>query len=131
MKGIGVSPGMAIGRALRVVRQKVAATGVLLSGKEAVQAEVERYRQAVKGSVKEIRTLITAQAGAAADILETHIEMLTDPQLDNDILEHIQAQKNNASDAVHKVTTLLAATFRNMEDPYLSARATDIEDIGQ
>jgi phosphotransferase system enzyme I (PtsI) len=140
MKGIGVSPGMAIGRALRVVRQKTAATGILLSNEEAVQAEVERYRQAVKDSVAEIRTLITAQTGtasptalprAAADILETHIEMLTDPQLGNDILEHIQTKKNNASDAVYKVTTRLATTFRNMEDPYLSARATDIEDIGQ
>lgn len=131
---------MAIGRALRVVRQKTAATGILLSNEEAVQAEVERYRQAVKDSVAEIRTLITAQTGtasptalprAAADILETHIEMLTDPQLGNDILEHIQTKKNNASDAVYKVTTRLATTFRNMEDPYLSARATDIEDIGQ
>jgi len=131
MKGIGVSPGIAIGKALRVVRQKVSATGVLLSGDEAVRAEIDRYRQAVKDSIAEIRGLISAQSDATADILETHIEMLTDSQLDNDILELIQVRKKNASDAVLEVTGRLVAAFRNIEDPYLSARAADIGDIGQ
>ena len=115
---------------------------MLLSGDEAVRAEVDKYRAAINHSVEDIRSLITTQAGAAAppgtpsptaaaDILETHIEMLTDPQLDTDILELIQVDKKNASDAVLEVTGRLAETFRNMEDPYLSARASDIEDIGQ
>lgn len=140
MKGIGVSPGISIGRVLRVVRQKAATTGILLSGDDAVREEVGRYKDAVNRSVAEIKTLITAQAGAAApttppgaavDILEAHIEMLTDPQLESDILERIQAEKKNASDAVLEVTGRLVETFRNMDDPYLSARAADIEDIAQ
>ena len=142
MKGIGVSPGISIGRALRVVRQKAATTGILLSDDEAVREEVGRYKDAVNHSVKDIRTLITIQEGstppigsvlpgAAADILEAHIEMLTDPQLESDILEQIRVGKKNASDAVLEVTGRLVETFRNMEDPYLSARAADIEDIAQ
>lgn len=135
MRGIGVSPGISIGRVLRVVRQKAATTGILLSGDEAVREEVDRYRAAIDHSVAEIKTLIGAQTGTtpsgAADILEAHIEMFTDPQLESAVLERIQVGKKNASDAVLEVTGQLIETFRNMEDPYLAARAADIEDIGQ
>ncbi|HVU56102.1 MAG TPA: phosphoenolpyruvate--protein phosphotransferase [Puia sp.] len=159
MKGIGVSPGIAIGRVLRVVRQKIVASGISLSSDAAVLEEIDRYRQAVKSSVAEIRALITRVPtsdtstptvpstpstptassdtstppplpGAAADILETHIEMLTDPQLDSDILEQIQTGRKNAIDAVQEVVGRFAGTFRNMKDPYLSARVADMEDIG-
>jgi phosphotransferase system enzyme I (PtsI) len=140
MKGIGVSPGIAIGRVLRVVRQKVATTGILLSGEEDILEEVDRYRTALDHSVAEIRSLITAQrshispkvlSGTAADILDTHVEMLMDPQLDSDILEKIRSERKTASDAIQEVVERLIETFRNMEDPYLSARAADVDDIGR
>jgi phosphotransferase system enzyme I (PtsI) len=131
MKGIGVSPGIVIGRVLRVVRQKAAMSGILLSNEEEVRGEIDRYLAAIDHSIAEIKTLIGAQVGAAVDILETHIEILTDPQLSDDVLETIRVGKKNAPDAVQKVIDRYIETFRNMEDPYLSARAADIDDIGR
>src|SRR4051812_41206991 len=116
MKGVGVSPGISIGRARWVVRQSMAPTGVLLEGVEAIQAEVMKFRVAVQQAAAEVSALINqvlapTDAGAAA-ILETHIEMITDPQLESDVLEKIEGEKKNAVDAVHEVVGQLAETFR-------------------
>jgi len=135
MKGIGVSPGISIGRALWVTKHTAALTGVLLADEGAILEEIDRYKEAVACSVAEVEQLIAQippmLSGEAAAILETHIELLTDPQLDSDILEKIQGEKKNAGDAVQEVTDQLVQAFKNMNDDYLSARAADIEDIGR
>ena len=134
MKGIGVSPGISIGRALWVSKHTPALTGVLLAGEAAIREEISKYKAAVARSVAEVKELIahtspTLSAEATA-ILETHIELLSDPQLDSDILEKIQGEKKNARDAVLEVTDRLVQSFKNMDDDYLKARAADIADIG-
>src|SRR6187399_954539 len=130
MKGVGVSPGISIGRARWVVRQSMTPTGVLLEGAEAIQTEVMKFRVAVQQAAAEVSALIGQSSAEAAAILETHIEMITDPQLESDVLEKIEGDRKNAVDAVHEVAGRLAETFRNMEDAYFRERAADIEDIG-
>lgn len=130
MKGTGVSPGISIGRARWVTRQRVTPTGIRLDGNKAVAAETARFQAAIVSAVAEIEALInTSQAGAAA-ILETHISLITDPQLENDVLEQIEGERKNAVDAVHTVISRWAEMFSNMEDVYFQERAVDIEDVG-
>src|SRR5882762_812573 len=135
MKGVGVSPGISIGRALWVNKQTTTLTGVVLANEKAILEEIKKYKQAIARSIADIEELIAhtspGLSDTAAAILDTHIELLSDPQLDSDILEKIRGEKKNAWDAVLEATKQIAQTFKNMHDEYLSARAADIEDIAQ
>ena len=133
MKGIGVSPGIAIGKAFVLKRQEAAMTGVLLEHDAQVLQEVERFDEAVDRAVHDIETLTSGENLYLQDdelaVLETHIELLTDPQIRADIIEKIGAEKKNANDALIEVIGNFVLLFENMDDEYMRARAIDIKDI--
>lgn len=160
IKGIGVSPGISIGKA-RVLRPtRVEVTGLLLSGEAEENREINRYREAVKASVAEVRALIAgavsgeagmfsgeadlvsgeadaasgiAAAGAAAhdwDLLEVHMELMADPQMESDVVGKITRDKKNAHDALLEVTRDTALLFAQMPDEYMRERAADVRDAG-
>ncbi|HVY73519.1 MAG TPA: phosphoenolpyruvate--protein phosphotransferase [Puia sp.] len=130
-KGTGVSPGISFGQARLIRKNKNIATGVLLRNEEETDAEIERYVAAVTRSIEEVRAIISqAESMEAAGILEAQVELLNDPQIERDVFEKIRAEKKNANDAVIEVTETLVDLFRNMNDEYLSARAADVQDIG-
>jgi phosphotransferase system enzyme I (PtsI) len=72
----------------------------------------------------------TSQGSEGLDILETHIELLSDPQIKDDVTEKISKDRKNVNDAVIEVIRDAVQLFKNMDDEYLSARAADIQDIG-
>ncbi|HEX9511165.1 MAG TPA: phosphoenolpyruvate--protein phosphotransferase [Puia sp.] len=134
MKGIGVSPGISIGRAC-VIRKKAAMlTGILLQDEAAVLADISAYDAAVKAAVQEVEILIDRGRSSlpqeSLDILETQIELLGDPQIRSNVVRKITDDKKNVNDAFIEVVRDTVQLFKNMQDDYLSARASDIEDIG-
>jgi phosphotransferase system enzyme I (PtsI) len=131
IKGTGVSPGISIGKACVLKKNKAALTGVVLEDEDAVEREVSKYRDAVSTSVEEVKAIITqAESLEAADILEAQIELLNDPQIEKDVLIKIRIGRKNANDALIEVVQTLVQLFEHMNDEYLSARAADIQDIG-
>jgi phosphotransferase system enzyme I (PtsI) len=64
------------------------------------------------------------------EILETHIEFLLDPQIKADVFEKITRDKKNVVDAVTEIIHQTVQVFKNMNDEYMSARAADVQDIG-
>lgn len=130
MQGIGVSPGISIGRAYVLRRHKEVASGRLLPDEAAVLQEVERYREAVKRSVEEIQSLFAQASEEENAILEVQLELLQDPQMEMDVLARINGDKMTARDAVIRVTELAVSVFEQMEDEYLKARGADVKDAG-
>ncbi len=131
LQGIGVSPGIAIGRA-RVIRQQEAGmTGVALTDEAAVRREMAQFHDAVGRSTEELTELMAKAETAVAEILEVQVELLHDPMWEGEVLTAIGEDKKNAGDAVLEVTRALVKTFGDMEDEYLRARAADIADIGK
>jgi len=134
MNGIGVSSGIAIGKAHWLKKQATALTGVLLSNDADVAVETEKFNNAVALSVQEVEAMISnydqSQGKEGLEILETHIELLTDPQISEDVTEKISKEKKNVNDAVIEVIADAVQLFKNMDDEYLSARAADVQDIG-
>lgn len=130
MNGIGVSPGIAIGRAYLLRRQKERVTGHLLADEAAVEREISLYRGAVTAAMDELEAL-TARAGKAeAEILAVQEELLQDPSWDEEVIRRIEAEKNPARDAVLLATEQFVQVFQGMEDPYFQARAADVQDVG-
>lgn len=130
MQGIGVSPGISIGKAYVLRQRKEVASGVVLSDEAAVLQEIGRYREAVKLSVAEVQELFEKVVGEERDIMEVQLELLQDPQMESDVMARISSDKMTARDAVLIVIGLAVQVFEQMEDEYLKARAADVQDAG-
>ncbi|NOW96838.1 phosphoenolpyruvate--protein phosphotransferase [Mucilaginibacter sp. SG564] len=134
INGIGVSPGITIGKASLLKKQEAALSGVVLANDADITIEIEKFNNAVALSVQDVETMINSydqsQGKEGLEILETHIELLTDPQISEDVTEKISKEKKNANDAVIEVIADAVQLFTNMEDEYLSTRAADVQDIG-
>jgi multiphosphoryl transfer protein len=99
-----------------------------------VEAEQVRLHGALERAAEGLRA---AQAGltgnadpAAADILEAQLLLLADPLLVEDALEHIADHALDAARAWQRAVTAVAASYRDLDDPYLAERAADVEAIG-
>ncbi len=133
MKGIGVSQGISIGRAFIIQKKEVTLTGVLLNDQAEMRIEIERFNKAVGNSLREIESIKNNSSSLSDDdkaILETQIELLSDPEIKDGVIEKIESEQKNANDALLEVITGFVQIFENMDNEYMCARATDIKDIG-
>jgi phosphotransferase system enzyme I (PtsI) len=134
ISGIGVSPGIAIGKVRVIRKQAVVLTGTLLLNDDEITIAIEKFDNAVAVSVTEVEAMMAnhdaSQGMEGVEILEAHIELLGDPQIREDVVEKIQTERKNVNDAVIEVIQAAVEIFKSMDDDYMSARAVDIEDIG-
>lgn len=131
-KGLGLSPGIAIGKAYVVNRRKLGHDAYLQN--DAIQSEV-RHLEAAMHSVKaDLQRLLAAAgdklASEQVDIFSAHMMILDDPSLKTQIITKITAEKKNCAWAVREVFAELVTTFLQMADEYFRERAADVKDIG-
>jgi phosphoenolpyruvate-protein phosphotransferase (PTS system enzyme I) len=132
IRGIAASAGISVGKAFVIKQKEIPLTGILLNNENDITKEIEKFKTAVQTSVDEIESLKrnTSLKNEEFEILETHIEFLTDPQISDDVIEKIKTEKKNANDAVIEVIDNAVEMFDGMKDEYMSARAADVQDIG-
>ncbi len=134
MKGIGVSPGISIGKALIIKKTEAAVSGILTENDDAKAVEIEKFNKAVIVSVEEIENIKGSKelfnTNEGFEIIDTQIEFLNDPQIKGDVLDKINFENKTAYDAVSEVIYTAIQMFRNLDDEYFRARAADISDIG-
>jgi phosphotransferase system enzyme I (PtsI) len=134
MKGIGVSPGISIGRAFVLKKSGPVLTGILLNYEAEILIEIEKFDKAVNLAVGEIEAIKQNEVLMLTDddiaILETQIEFSGDPQVREDVVEKISGERKNANDALIEVINSMVELFKNMDDEYMQARSADVQDIG-
>jgi phosphotransferase system enzyme I (PtsI) len=130
MKGIGVSSGIAIGRAFWLRPRLARVSGIVLGDEAAVEAEKGKYRGAVAAAKIELDALVRKAVGEEAAILEVQVEMLQDPAWEEEVLQRISGGQMPARDAVLLTMEQFTGLFENMDDDYLRARAADVKDMG-
>jgi len=132
LKGIGVSPGVAMGQALVVEREAVAVFRLLLAP-EAVEVEVQRLTRAVEASQKQLlatkERLAREVGGSHAYIFDAHLLMLEDSLLLDRAVTVIREDHVNAEWALRTVADQLHALFDEFTDAYLRERSTDLDDV--
>lgn len=132
-RGIGVSPGIAVGKALvvevrrpRIKRERVDPARLPL--------EISRLRQALEASRRqllEIQERIAKEVGPQyARIFDAHLLILEDRWLVEEVSAIIQAQGVNAEYALQEVLEPVRQAFSRVEDGYLRERRTDVDDVG-
>jgi phosphotransferase system enzyme I (PtsI) len=132
-RGAGVSPGIAIGRALAIeVRRPRAKRETLDPGQ--VSAEITRLQRALEASraqIVELQQKIAGELGEQyARIFEAHLLILQDRLLVEEAAKRIARDCVNAEFAVQEVLGPVRQAFSRVEDGYLRERRTDIDDVG-
>jgi phosphotransferase system enzyme I (PtsI) len=132
LRGIAVSPGIAIGPALvldprgpRLPLRAIAAASVD-SELERLEHSLETARAEAELAEAEARQRLGPQY---ADILAAHAQMIADPTLRRDARAKIEHDRIAAEHAVCEVLDGYAARLERLTDSHLAARAADVRDI--
>ena len=135
LSGVGVSGGIAIGRAQLVSHATIeVAHYTIPAGK--VESEIARFTNAVKEVQKELEGLHLALTGGDVPgefgaFLDVHWMILTDPTLSEAPKRLIAEQRCNAEWALTQQLGVLVEQFEQIEDPYLRERKADIVQVGE
>jgi len=131
-KGIAVSPGIAIAKALIIDSEDYRIPRRSISPSQRM-TEIQRARNAFKDAVGELTRLEVAQdktdEGKIKDIFAVHLRFLRDRSLRKKITDLVHSQSVTAEYAVSATLREIAAHFTKVKDPYISERAADIYDI--
>ena len=133
LHGIGVSGGVAIGRAQLVSHATLEVAHYAIRP-EQVAAEIERLTLALRAVQKELEALHGAMTSGDAPaefgaFLDVHWMILTDPTLSEAPKRMIADQLCNAEWALTQQMNVLVEQFESIEDPYLRERKADVVQV--
>ncbi|MEY4257957.1 MAG: Phosphoenolpyruvate-protein phosphotransferase [Pseudomonadota bacterium] len=134
--GQAVSRGVAIGRAVIVTSSRVDVAHYFIQPEQTAR-EIERLCQARQVVVQDIeRTQVQVQAMSAGSappelmaLLDVHLMLLQDEQLDQNVRQWIDERHYNAEWALTAQLEVVARQFEEMDDPYLRERKADVEQV--
>jgi phosphotransferase system enzyme I (PtsI) len=131
LTGLGVSPGIGIGRALVVTRGTRRLRFRIPEHR--IAAELERLhlaRDRAREQLARITQRITDAAGTEhAYMFEAQRLMLDDPMLVDRAAEIVRTDCLNAESALERAHDEIAALFDRIDDQYLRERKGDVDDV--
>jgi phosphotransferase system enzyme I (PtsI) len=133
-KGIGVSPGIAIGRAV-IIEKRVASIYRVPIRDEEVEGEVNRFLEALEKTKDELHELKQRVSRSMGDeygsIFEAHAMIVGDASFADKVLQKIEEEQVNAEWAMSEVQEELQARFLSFDDEYLRERVADVKDVAE
>ena len=135
LHGIGVSGGIAIGRA-QLVSHATREVAHYTIPQSQVPAEIERFGTAVREVQRELEGLHAALTsgdvpGEFGAFLDVHWMILNDPTLSEAPKRIIADQRCNAEWALALQMNVLVEQFEQIEDSYLRERKADVVQVGE
>ncbi len=131
LNGLGVSPGIGIGKAL-VLKRGTRDLGFRIPGAQ-VDRELARLQEARARSrtqLEQIKSRIAQGAGAThAYLFDAQLLMLDDAMLIGRASEIIRGERLNAAAALQRALDEIGALFDQADDPYLRERKGDVSDV--
>ncbi|MGB4405907.1 MAG: phosphoenolpyruvate--protein phosphotransferase [Sphaerochaeta sp.] len=128
-KGIAASGGLSKGKALVHVRSLMVVEKQHIMAVD-VQEEVHKFRTAVGQAKKALEEHQGPDISAEpADILQTHLMMLGDPEYLSQIEGYISTNLVGAGWAVESVTNSMVALLEGSPDEMLKERSVDFKDV--
>ncbi len=131
LKGIGVSPGVAIGPAYILLTGRIKITRRILKPEE-VAREIRRFHRALEETIRdleEVKKHIPSEMSQPLSIIDAHILMLKDPSLLRETERYIRESFMNAEWALRKVLSRYQQIFLTLGDFYLRERIHDLEHL--
>lgn len=129
LTGIGVTPGIAIGKAYLVDRNRVSLVYYYLPP-EQTDREVERFDVAVdraEADLREVRAKLAGDFPEHAYILDSHLHILRDRMLYEETIRIIKEQEINAEWALKQALESAQRIFASIDDEYIRSRISDVD----
>lgn len=131
MRGVAASEGVCLGPVFAHFPPEIRPQNRFLSSEETA-AETARFGEAVRAVQQRMDTSLAENSLGASD--RGIIAALRDVAGDDELTERVIATIGggvNAVSAVISATSNIASDFRQVDDPYLAARAGDIDAVGR
>ena len=128
VKGKGVSKGIGIGHTKVLKHEEVKLTDFKVEDKE---NELNYFKKCLNNVIEDTKKVLEKLSGTEADIMNAYLMILQDPTLTKETERLIQEDGYNAGYATKVGFETVEEVFKNMDDEYMSARASDIEDMKQ
>ncbi len=132
LRGIGASPGIAIGRVLVLEGPRTPIVRLDRTPEQA-EREVVRFSRAIRGAWRQLRALrdrVRSEAGESyARVFEAQILILKDRSLFGETVNLIRGERVNAEWAFHSVVGRFIRIFQSLGDQDVKERGTDVEDV--
>jgi phosphotransferase system enzyme I (PtsI) len=133
-KGIGVSPGISIGKAV-IIEKRVASVYRVPIRDEEVDGEVTRFNEALEkteAELLELKQKVSRSMGEEyASIFDAHAMIVTDASFKDKVVAKIEDEQVNAEWALAEVEEELQARFASFDNDYLRERVADVKDVTQ
>ena len=130
IKGLGVSEGIAIGKAIVIAKNDLIIEQLKVSD---IEQELNKLDTAITIADKQIEVLknkVEKKLGKEkAEIFEAHRLILSDPEFINEIKNKIKNDNINVEFAVKTTIQSFLELFDVIDDPYMRERASDIKDV--
>lgn len=130
MKGLGVSPGIGIGKAFVIENKSM---DIKKSNVLDAKKEIARLRNAIEQGIEQLNELyqktINEVGEKEAQIFKSHEMMLEDETFISEVEAKIESEEVNAEYALNEVSLYYIKIFENIEDEYLRERSEDIKDV--
>ncbi|MHC4346467.1 MAG: phosphoenolpyruvate--protein phosphotransferase, partial [Planctomycetota bacterium] len=131
-KGVAVSPGIAIAKALIIDSEDYRIPRRLIEASQRM-IEIQRVRNAFRGAIAELTEMDVVRGEIeerkVRDIFAVHLRFLHDRSLRKNITDLIHSESVTAEYAVSTTLREIASHFAKVKDAYISERAADIYDI--
>jgi len=135
LKGIGVSPGIAIGRCYRFDPLGSQISFYKLTDESLIPEEVLRFKKALKDSEQQLldiqKNLKKANITEPVYVIDVHILILKDKIFTNRTMKYIREMGVNAEWALRMTLDHYKQVFEGVEDDYISSRVSDVQYVVQ
>jgi phosphotransferase system enzyme I (PtsI) len=132
---VAASPGIAIGRALRLDERGRHQFYYIDVSPTQARREVNRLREAFEEARQELQQIMVRleqELGYEHSfILDAHLLMLEDKRLLAELEQEIRTRRVNAEWAVRSVADRVTEAYKQVNDPYLRERTSDLEDVAR
>ncbi len=135
LKGIGVSPGIVIGKVYRFDPLDAQISFYKLNNDELIPHEIERFKKALKDSSQQLldiqENLKKTKVTEPLYIIDVHILLLSDKKFINRTIKYIRRLGVNAEWAVRMTLDHYKQVFEGLDDIYISGRISDVQYVVQ
>ncbi len=135
LKGIGVSPGIIIGKVFLFSPSNIEVSTISLTTGEEINHEISRFKLSLQKSKEQLlavkKEVKRKKHKEARYIIDAQLLILEDKLLVGNIIKTIREKKIDAASAVKETIQGLSRTFDDVGDEYLRERKTDIDYIGE
>jgi len=130
LKGIAASAGIAIARAFILEHPDYSISQKQVTDVDAELAKLDAALAQSQTELEAIKARTLQELGEKkAEIFESHLLILNDPELIDPVKDKIKSESVNAEYALNETAAQFIQMFENMKSAYLQERAADMRDV--